>query len=223
MAAVPSRRGVGGVEWEERREEMSWFFAAAYDPFMRKSERACLADWRRDLLAPLSGAVLEIGAGTGANIAYYPNTLERLVLVDADEHMLARLRRRPEAARAEVVRASADELPFEDGSFDAVVSTLVLCSVPDPSKTLAEVRRVLRRSGVLVFLEHVAADDPSRLRWQERIEPFWSRIAGNCHLTRDTSQAIERAGFAIERLTKESMRKALPIVRPTVRGVAKRT
>jgi ubiquinone/menaquinone biosynthesis C-methylase UbiE len=201
---------------------MTWMFAAVYDPFMRRTERACLSDWRHDLLAPLTGSVLEIGAGTGANLAHYPRTLERLVLTDADEHMLARLRRRPEAARAEIVCASAGALPFADRSFDAVVSTLVLCSVPEPSKTLAEVRRVLRPGGSLIFLEHVAAEDaPSRLHWQRRLEPLWSRIAGNCHLTRDTAKAIEDAGFRIETLTRESMQKALPIVRPTIRGVAR--
>ncbi len=205
---------------------MSWLFATAYDPFMRRTERACLADWRRELLAalPAIGArVLEIGAGTGANLAFYP-ALERLVLSDADPHMLARLGRRPELGRAEVVRASAGDLPFDDGAFDAVVSTLVLCSVPDQAVTLGEIRRVLRPGGALVFLEHVAAEDaPSRLRWQRRIEPLWSRVAGGCHLTRDTRAAIERAGFAFEALTKESMRKALPIVRPTIRGVARKS
>lgn len=205
---------------------MSWLFAAAYDPFMRRTERACLSDWRRDLLGRLSEPirarrVLEIGAGTGANLAHYPRSLERLVLTDPEEHMLTRLRQRPEAARAEILRADVSALPFEAGSFDAAVSTLVLCSVPDPARALAEVLRVLRPGGAFLFLEHVAAEDaPSRLRWQARVEPIWSRLAGNCHLTRGTEAAIARAGFTIESLTKESMRKALPIVRPTIRGVA---
>ncbi|MBX3222696.1 MAG: methyltransferase domain-containing protein [Labilithrix sp.] len=205
---------------------MSWLFATVYDPFMRRTEEACLAEWRRDLLGALperAGRVLEIGAGTGANVALYPRTLERLVLTDADEHMLVRLRRRPDTAHAEIVRASAGALPFEDASFDAVVSTLVLCSVPDPMAALGEIRRVLRPGGALIFLEHVAAEDaPARLRWQRRIEPLWSRLAGNCHLTRDTASAIERAGFTFETLTRESMRKSLPIVRPTIRGVARK-
>ncbi|HVH44240.1 MAG TPA: methyltransferase domain-containing protein [Labilithrix sp.] len=206
---------------------MSWLFATVYDPFMRRTERACLSEWRRALLAPLSGSVLEIGAGTGANLPFYPRSLERLVLTDADEHMLRRLRRRPEleANRGEIVRSSADALPFADHSFDAVVSTLVLCSVPDPARTLAEVRRVLRPGGSLVFLEHVAADErtaPSRLRWQHRAEPLWSRLAGGCHLTRDAKGAIEAQGFVLESLERESMRKSLPIVRPTIRGTARR-
>lgn len=208
---------------------MSWLSAAVYDRFMRSSEEACLQRWRRDLLAGLSGAVLEIGAGTGAMLPYYPPTLERLVVTDDDETMLVRLGRRPEAKRAEIVRASADALPFDDGSFDFVVSALVLCSVPDVGKTLAELRRVLRgpetgKAGALVFVEHVAADErSSRLRWQERLEPLWRRLAGNCHLTRKTGRSIEGAGFTIETLTRESMRKALPIVRPTIRGIARRS
>lgn len=205
---------------------MSWLFAAAYDPFMRRTERACLSDWRSDLLGRLSEPirakqVLEIGAGTGANLAHYPRTIERLVLTEPEEHMLARLRRRPEAARAEIVRADSRALPFESASFDAVVSTLVLCSVPDPARTLAEVRRVLRPGGTFLFLEHVAAEGaPRRLRWQARVEPIWRRLAGDCHLTRRTEAAIARAGLTIESLTKESMRRALPIVRSTIRGVA---
>lgn len=212
---------------------MSWLFATIYDPFMRKTEEACLAQWRKELLAPLEGSVLEIGAGTGANLSHYPRHLvradgaaERLVLTDPDAHMLERLRKRPEASgpATEIASASSDALPFPDESFDAVVSTLVLCSVPDVARTLAEIRRVLKPGGALVFLEHVAAEDGSRRRrWQGRVEPLWSRIAGGCHLTRRTDASIEQAGFTFETLTKESMRKALPLVRPTVRGVARRS
>ncbi len=203
---------------------MSRWFAAAYDPFMRRTERACLRSWRRELLATASGAVLEIGAGTGANLGLYPSGVERLVLTDTDEHMLARLRRRHDLpARAGVVRASADALPFADASFDAVVSTLVLCSVPDVDRTLREIRRVLRAGGELFFLEHVGAEPgSSRRTWQRRVEPLWSRIAGNCHLTRATDEAITRAGFEMGSVERESMRKALPLVRPTVRGVARK-
>jgi len=204
---------------------MSLFMAAIYDRFMRASEQACLEEWRSDLLAGLSGAVLEIGAGTGANLSRYPAAVTRLVLVDDDRHMLAKLERRAKdlgRTNIEVHEASAVALPFPDASFDAVVSTLVLCSVPDADAVLREVRRVLRPRGSFVYLEHVADDEgTSRFAWQRRVEPVWRRIAGNCHLTRRTGDAIRRAGFVVEDERRESMRKALPIVRPTVRGIAR--
>lgn len=196
-----------------------------YDRFMRAPERACLEGWRTELLADLSGSILEIGAGTGANVARYPSSVTRLVLVDDDRHMLAKLERRVrESGRAgvEIHEASAVALPFPDASFDAVVSTLVLCSVPDVDVVLREVRRVLRPNGSFVYLEHVAGEEgTARLTWQRRVEPLWRRMAGNCHLTRRTGEAIRRAGFAVDDERRESMRKALPIVTPTVRGIAR--
>jgi len=205
---------------------MSWLFATIYDPFMRGAEEACLAQWRTDLLAHAEGDVLEVGAGTGANLPLYPSGIRSLQLTEPDADMLTRLRRRMRVAPMRQVQAreaAVDALPFEEASFDTVVSTLVLCSVPDVSRALAEVRRVLRPGGRLLFLEHVAAEDrPARLVWQRRLEPIWTRISGNCHLTRRTGELIRQAGFAVEQETRESVRKALPIVRPSIRGVARR-
>jgi ubiquinone/menaquinone biosynthesis C-methylase UbiE len=198
--------------------------AAIYDRFMRRTE-AHLVPWRAALLSGLSGRVLELGAGTGVNLPFYPRALERLVLAEPDRHMRARLAARVGRERpgAEVVDASAEALPFDDGAFDAVVSTLVLCSVRDVERALGEARRVLRPGGALVFLEHVAADErPARLRWQRRLEPIWKRVAGNCHLTRRTAEAIAAAGFVLEACERESLREALPFTRPSVRGVARR-
>jgi ubiquinone/menaquinone biosynthesis C-methylase UbiE len=201
---------------------MSRLFAAIYDPFMRRTEAACLLAWRRDLLSSLSGRVLEIGAGTGANAPLYPPAVTSLVLTEPDPHMLARLRPRA-PANAELLSAPCDHLPVPDASVDAVVSTLVLCSVPDPSRALSELHRVLRPGGALVFLEHVAAPDASRrLTWQRRIEPLWKHIAGNCHLTRRTGETIRDAGFVVEQETRESMRKAMPWFRPSIRGIARK-
>lgn len=205
---------------------MSRLLAIAYDRLTARTEAACLQAWRAELLAGVAGDVLEIGAGTGHNLAHYGPEVRRLVLAEPDRHMRARLAARmsatpPPAAAVEVVAAPAERLPFADGEFDAVVSTLVLCSVTDLAAALAEVRRVLRPGGRLLFVEHVAATTrPDRLRWQRRLEPLWRRAAGGCHLTRTTGVAIAAAGFRLDDVTSESMRQALPVVRPTVRGRA---
>jgi ubiquinone/menaquinone biosynthesis C-methylase UbiE len=203
---------------------MSWLFAQLYDPFMRGMEDACGNEWRRALLADVRGSVLEIGAGTGRNVRHYaPDT--RLTLAEPDPHMRrlleAAIRVRPEI-EASTVPWHAERLEADAQTFDAVVSTLVLCSVKDVGEVLAEIRRVLKPNGRFVFLEHVAATrDSKRLAWQRRIDPIWRRVAGNCHLTRDTEGAIRGAGFEIVDIVRESARKALPIVRPTIRGSAR--
>lgn len=205
---------------------MSFFMAAIYDGFMRPMEEACGHAWRSALLGEVRGRVLEVGAGTGRNLDHYPRDLERLVLVEPDPHMARRLRkqlaRSPFAGRAEILEADLDHADLEPASFDAVVATLVLCSVPDVPHTLEGMRRLLRPGGELRFLEHVASDDPGRLAWQRRLEPVWKLVAGGCHLCRRTESSIEDAGFRLERVQRESARKALPIVRATVRGVARR-
>jgi len=206
-------------------DAMSWFMSAIYDRFMKASEEACLDAWRHDLLAGIEGTALEIGAGTGANLRHYPDAVTRLALTEPDRHMFAKLTKRTaldRAGRVELFPAPADALPFEDESFDVVVCTLVLCSVPNQDRALAEIHRVLRPGGSFVFLEHVAAHDRSRFAWQRRVEPFWKRISGNCHLTRDTGEAIRASGLVIDDEKRESMRKALPIVRPTIRGIARK-
>ena len=204
---------------------MSWFMSAIYDRFMKASEEACLDAWRKELLSGLRGTVLEIGAGTGANLRHYPSSVTRLALTEPDRHMFAKLARRTaldRAGRVELYPAPVDALPFDDVSFDAVVCTLVLCSVENQERALAEIHRVLKPGASFVFLEHVAAHDRSRLAWQRRVEPFWKRISGNCHLTRDTSEAIRASGLVMDDEKRESMRKALPIVRPTIRGIARK-
>lgn len=202
---------------------MGFLFALAYDPVMRGTEHACLAEWRRALLADAKGDVLEIGAGTGANVPFYPKDLHHLVLAEPDAHMRKKLEAQvvSRGADVELASASAMALPFPDASFDTVVSTLVLCTVADETRALAELHRVLRPGGKLLFLEHVAAEDnPGRLAWQRRVEPVWSWLAEGCHVTRRTGQAIRDAGFVVEREERASMRKAPPWIRPTVRGVA---
>jgi ubiquinone/menaquinone biosynthesis C-methylase UbiE len=202
---------------------MSRFFAWSYDRLMQASEEACLTNWRHELLRNASGDVLEIGAGTGINLSHYSRAVRRLVLAEPDPFMQARLDRRLRLSGrvAEISNATASSLPFPDASFDTAVSTLVLCSVPDPERALREIGRVLRVGGRFIFLEHVAAEDrPPRLKWQRRIEPIWRRVLGNCHLTRRTGELIRAAGLHVDTETRDSIRKAAPVARPSIRGVA---
>lgn len=205
---------------------MGRLMARVYDRVMRKSEDACLSEWRKDLLAEIDGQVLEIGAGTGVNLQFYPTTVERLVMSEPDQHMRAKLAARLEStdiSAIELSDASADSLPFPDGVFDVAVCMLVLCSVPDLHHAIGEIRRVLAPGGQLVFMEHVAAvDQPERLKWQRRLGPLWQRVSGNCHLARTTEQAILDGGFAFEHILRESMGNTIPLTRATIRGVAVR-
>jgi ubiquinone/menaquinone biosynthesis C-methylase UbiE len=205
---------------------MSWLVARIYNRFMAESEQACLSSWRAQLLGELSGEVLEVGAGTGSNLEHYPADVARLVLSEPDPHMRRQLSNRiAERGRSGVVlsEGSLEELPLPDASFDAVVATLVLCSVPNPARALSEIHRVLKPGGSFAFLEHVAAENnPGRLVWQRRVEPFWRLVAGNCHTTRRTADHITQAGFELEWIERESVRKALPWVRPSIRGIARR-
>jgi ubiquinone/menaquinone biosynthesis C-methylase UbiE len=175
-------------------------FAALYDALGVFMERGWMGERRARLLAGTHGAVLEVGGGTGANLTYYRDA-DRVTVVEPDPHMRKKLR--PKAVTAsvpvEVSAAGAEALPFPDASFDTVVSTLVLCTVPDQALALAEIRRVLRPGGRLLFVEHVRAAGPWA-RWQDRIEPLWGRLLGGCHPNRDTVLGIEEAGFEIEAL-----------------------
>lgn len=205
---------------------MSFITAFFYDRFMAKAEDACLKEWRHGLLRQVSGEVLEVGAGTGANIKFYPDSVTRLVLTEPDKHMRKILKEQVNRHHLEnvgVASGTAEQIEADDESFDYVVSSLVCCSVTDLKVCLSEIRRVLRPGGGLVFLEHIAAaDGTSRRRWQNRINPIWKTFMGNCHLNRETEQAIVTGGFEIIQIERESMRKAPPIVRPTIRGIAKK-
>jgi ubiquinone/menaquinone biosynthesis C-methylase UbiE len=175
-------------------------FAAVYDRMNRPLERSWLGERRARLLADLSGDVLDVGAGTGANLAHLRRAA-RVVATEPDPAMRKRLTGKLTEAHApvEVADAPAESLPYPDASFDAVVYTLVLCTVADPDAALAEARRVLKPSGRLVVLEHVRG--AGRLaRWQDRLDPLWSRFGAGCHLNRDTRATIERAGFAFDRV-----------------------
>jgi len=203
---------------------MSFLVSYFYDKVMAASEQACLQQWREDLLKNVSGKVLEIGAGTGANINYYTAEVQQLVMSEPDKNMRRQLTYKATQLtqfETEISAGSAEQIDAPNDSFDYVISALVCCSVASLDKTLNEIRRVLKPGGSLVFLEHVAATTGStRRKWQHRLNPLWRTIAGNCHLIRETEKEIKKAGFTINEITRESMRKALPIVRPTIRGIA---
>ena len=204
----------------------SFIMARLYDSTMRKVEERCLGRWRAELLAEVSGDALEIGAGTGVNLEHYSGAVDSLVLSEPDGNMRARLRAGVEAAPrkdASIADFGAEVVDLPDESVDSVVSTLVLCSVDDQGRSLSEVHRVLRPGGALYFMEHVVADhDPTLVAWQRRVEPLWRFFCGNCHLTHDTAEAMNRAGFRMERLERDRMRGAPRIASPVIRGVARR-
>ncbi|HYC81023.1 MAG TPA: class I SAM-dependent methyltransferase [Solirubrobacterales bacterium] len=195
--------------------------AILYDPFLWLGERLGMAALRRELLAEARGAVLEIGAGTGLNLPHYPTGLERLVLAEPGARMAGHidLGRAPDGVDARLVQAPAEELPFADGSFDTVVSTLVLCTVADPVRALHEVARVLRPGGRLLFLEHVRAEPGWRRRLQARSVRAWAAFADGCRCDRPTLATIETS-MLVESVSRASWRGMPAIVRPLVWGSA---
>ena len=170
----------------------SYFMSKFYDVSMRGMEAASLAEWRRELLAGVSGDVLEIGSGTGVNIEYYTDRINSVILTEPDRHMCDILRERLLEfgdARFSLVQAAADDLGYGDNSFDAAVVTLVLCSVVDQLRALTEIKRVLKPGGRSYFIEHVLAEhEPQLIKWQKLLQPVWVCACGSCHLTGDTSR-----------------------------------
>ncbi|MCF7954440.1 MAG: class I SAM-dependent methyltransferase [Phycisphaerae bacterium] len=204
----------------------SWLMAKVYDFFMRKAEKKNFSKWRSGLLKNLSGSVLEVGAGTGVNVFYYPSTFSKLTLTEPDPNMLKILRKRAKQRNdltVEIHRATVEKLPFPDNSFDFVVCTFLLCSVFSPQDSLSEIFRVLKSGGKFVFLEHVANIKNNRAyKWQKRIEPIWKFVGGNCHMTRDTAYEIDTSGFEILDLDTEYIAGGASIINPFIRGVAKK-
>lgn len=199
-------------------------FARRYDRLTEKLEGAWLCDARAELLAGLTGTVVELGAGTGRNLAHYPDSVERLVLTEPTAAMRDQLRSRvAEAGRpfpVEIVDATADRLPIGDGTADAVVSTLVLCSVPALGPAVAEVRRVLRAGGELRLIEHVAAEKAWAHRIQTRLDPVWTWIEGSCHLDHETRTALAAGGFDVSGVSESVQAGMPPLFHRIARGVA---
>jgi ubiquinone/menaquinone biosynthesis C-methylase UbiE len=157
---------------------------------------------QRAKIVPLaSGRVLELGIGGGLNLAFYdPARVASVTGVDPSEGLrqIAKAASRADGLKVEVLEGEAESLPFDTGTFDTVVCTFTLCSVRSPQAALAEARRVLRPGGQFLFSEHGRAPDPNIQRWQRRIEPFWTPLAGGCHLTRPVAASIRAAGFVVD-------------------------
>jgi len=181
-------------------------------------------DERRRCLEPVRGAVLEIGFGTGLNLPYYSSSVTRLVGVDPSRKSADLARKRIAAVPfpVEVIGLSAEKLPVADGSFDTIVSTFTLCTIPDVATALAEMRRTLSPAGRLHFVEHGQSQDPDVVRWQQRLNGIQRRLFGGCQLDRRISSLIEQAGFVIERLENEYMKGAPKFGGYLYRGIARR-
>ena len=193
-----------------------------YNQFLSFGELRGLGRLRRNVVGQARGRVLELGAGTGLNMTHYSG-IERLVLTEPEPGMAKRLKRRLQhsSVTGEVVAAPAEQLPFDNGSFDTVVATMVLCTVSDPHAALAETRRVLADGGRLLFIEHVRADSGSRLeQWQNRLYRPWRAFAYGCRCNQNTLELVGAAGFRTTEVGTARWRGMPPIVHPIVYGKA---
>ena len=197
------------------------FFALTYDRQMAGTEKAGLRAFREALLAGAKGHVIEIGGGTGANLPCYGPAVESLTITEPELPMLRRLERtvREHRPAAKVLRAPAEDLPFDDHTFDVAVSTLVLCGADDQPRALRELRRVLRPGGQLLFFEHVRSDDPGTARLQDRVN-WLNRLVVCCDCNRPTLRSIQDAGFTITQIEHTTLPKAPKFVRPAIMGSA---
>ena len=205
-------------------------FASYYPALARRSDRAGQARTRERLLALCQGATLEIGAGSGANLPWYPKAVTELVLADPSPYMLDHLRSAlasvpewPGSGTVSLERAGFPSLPFEDASYDTVVVTFVLCSITDLSGAFREIARVLRPQGRLLFLEHVRAAEGSVLgSVQDLVERPHRLIADGCRPNRRTEQQLRDSPLTVAWLERGEQPSAAPTVRPTIMGVAVR-
>ncbi len=174
-------------------------------PFLinQSMRQANLAVYRGRVVPAAEGRVLEIGVGSGLNLPFYSRNVEHMIGLDPSPRLLAMARRSGKSAKAgsvEFVEGSADAIPLEDGSVDTIVMTWTLCSIPDAQRALAEMHRVLKPGGRLLFVEHGRAPDPRVVWWQDRLTPIWKRFSGGCHLNRAIGTLIESGGFRFDRL-----------------------
>jgi ubiquinone/menaquinone biosynthesis C-methylase UbiE len=201
-------------------------FARAYQRFSYVAEAKGASRYRDRLLAGLHGRVIEVGAGNGLNFVHYPRTVTEVVAVEPESFLRSRAEEAAGSAPVPltILDGTADALPVPDAAFDAGIASLVLCSVPDQSNALAELRRVIRAGGELRFFEHVVSKRAGPARVQRiadrTIRPF---VTGGCHVARDTLAAIEAAGFVIERSERFSFRpNPIDVTSPHILGTARR-
>lgn len=176
-------------------------FARIYQRLSASMEKMGVAEHRTRLLTGLVGRVVEVGAGNGLNFSHYPDTVTEVIAIEPEPYLRARADLAAQNAttvKISVIDGDAEHLPLDDASVDYAVASLVLCSVPNQSAALAEIRRVLRPGGELRFYEHVRASDVRWARLQHLVDPIWTRFAGGCRLTRNTLEAIQAAGFVVD-------------------------
>lgn len=198
-------------------------FAAVYEPSLWIGELTGMRGRRKELLRHARGRTVELGSGTGLNLAHYPEDLEELILTEPEAPMRKRLARkvRRSGRDAQVIGAPAERLPFDDDSVDTVVSTLVLCTVDSPDLALREIARVLRPGGQLLFVEHVRSESPRLAAWQDRLAGPWQRFAEGCRCNRATVELIQARGLEVDRLSHAKWHAVPAIVRPLVTGRAR--
>jgi ubiquinone/menaquinone biosynthesis C-methylase UbiE len=208
----------GTVHGEHRWDRV---FAALYDRIMRRGEQLSMRRCRSELVAQARGRTLEIGAGTGANVTHYTDRVTELILAEPFEPMRRRMERTlTQSGRpASTLDASAEAIPLADESVDTIVSTLVLCTVDFPDVVLAELARVLRPDGQLLFVEHVRSHSQRLARWQDRLQTPWRYFAAGCRCNRDTLSSIQAAGFSTKHEAAH-WKGVPPIVAPLVIGRA---
>jgi ubiquinone/menaquinone biosynthesis C-methylase UbiE len=212
---------------------MSWLydatvaraFSAWYGQVMRRIDARGLREVRREVLGGAHGRVLDLGSGTGSNLPLFPEAVDRLVLSEPSSNMAKVLRGKLAEERGRGVRlvqAPAESLPFEDGSFDCVTCTMVICTMPDPHAGLSEVARVLKPGGKLLFLEHVRSEDPRIARTQDHLERPWRFIADGCHCNRDSLATIEASPLTVHYCERGLMPMAPQFMKPLIFGSAVR-